>query len=124
VAMGLYRWFLRRTIARVSLWQIGHTVNDNVTFGRPGPDERYKKINDDCAAPSAPASAGGEPRRVWVRGMDLNLIALGATYVDALCLNSIQGRLPRLCPLPAFADAGADIAGAKCSGLFGSDAVR
>jgi hypothetical protein len=61
------------------------------TFGRSGPDERYKRINDNSAVPSAPASAGGEPRGVEVRGMDLNLIALGATYIDALCLNSIQG---------------------------------
>ena len=59
------------------------------------PDQRYKRSND-FKAPSAPAS---EPRGSVVRGRDL--IALGASYINGLCRNSIQGMyLGRQCSTP------------------------
>jgi hypothetical protein len=70
--------FLERTAIRVTiatLWQTGYTINENVRV-RQAYLTKATKREQYLMAPSAPASAGGEPCGAGVRGRDLS-IALG-----------------------------------------------
>jgi hypothetical protein len=60
------------------VWQIGDTVDDNVSFGQTRPDERYKK-EQLFPLPRACPHQLGEAKRGRGPGEGPNLIALGAT---------------------------------------------